>query len=428
MPGRASALSQVPPPVVETHPIDDRFVPVRVPDLVAALAEAAGGAGGAAADLLALGDALIGAVDEETAAFQRRLSDEYAVFNPDRDTVCVHDEREHRRPADFACMNGRLEYLLDKANFQKLDDARIDLALRMASAHGIRVRLDPTRIENFAIFVRGQGRVPVRIRTLRNWRNGETVQVPVYRRLVVVARLRDNPHILLKMFKDIPEADVEALLPHAEAEMTWRDRVLMLGGGAGAVGSTATKVFSTGLFALSRLLWVVLMGACMLLYRTFTGYRRAKISRDWQRTRHLYYQNLSNNVGVIASLLLMIAHEEVKEALLAYGLCLLRPGSIRSEVELRRAIEEFVGTRFGAKVNFDIDDAIESLDRFDLWADRAAFRVRPPADAAALLREYRRSSRPAEYHGDMCDRRRPSAEQQHGREAAGGAKTQARPV
>jgi hypothetical protein len=154
----------------------------------------------------------------------------------------------------------------------------------------------------------------------------------------------------------------------------------------------------TALTALSKLLWVVLVGALVLAYRTFMGYRRARSSRDSQRTRHLYYQNLGNNAGVLQSLIAMVAQEEQKEAVLAYALCHQPREQSWTEDELAERAAKYLGRRFSVEVDFDARDALETLRRLDLFRSTLALRVVDVDEALPRLRRHRASGRCAAYH------------------------------
>ena len=54
-------------------------------------------------------------------------------------------------------------------------------------------------------------------------------------------------------------------------------------------------------------------------------------------------------------------------------------------------------------VRFDAPDAIESLDRFDLWADRSCLRVVDPAEAITRLKNHWGERRTAGYHLHLAD-------------------------
>jgi len=412
---RPPNLAYDPTVVIDHHSPDDRFIPVRIEDLVATLAADTARLGDAAAALPELAVLLQRVITQETAAFERDLIGRHNPVNPDRDTIAVSDLAAGRTATAYAELTARLDYLLTKANFTRLSDVDVGSVLHAANTRGLRVRLRPERVQHLGIWVRGRAEIEMLRRTLRRPR-GELRHLTVYRRLVVVARLTDDPNVQLKMFKEIPTEDVEALLPHAEIQMTWLDRVKMMSGGAGVAGTTATKLLNLAGSALvfSRLLWVLLLGAGWLCVRTFFGYRNVRAQRDLQRTTNLYYQNLANNTGVIHALISMIGQEDCKEALLAYlfcwraGLPASATGSgalaaadsdgVRNADDMRRHVEQYFAARFGVDFTFDAADACATLTRLDLWSDAARLRVIPPAVAIARLQEHWLARRTEHWH------------------------------
>jgi hypothetical protein len=412
---RPPNLAYDPTAVIDHHRPDDRFIPVRIEDLVATLAQDSDHLGAAAATLPTLAQLLQRVITQETAAFERDLIDRHNPVNPDRDTIAVGDLAAARTPAAYTDLLSRLEYLLTKANFTRLSDVDVGTVLHAANTRGLRVRLRPERVQHLGIWVRGRAEVDLLRRTLRKPR-GVLQRLTVYRRLVVVARLTDDPNVQLKMFKEIPTEDVEALLPHAEIRMTWYDRLKMMSGGAGVAGTTATKLLNLagGALVLSRLLWVLLFGAGWLCVRTFFGYRNVRAQRDLQRTTNLYYQNLANNTGVIHALISMIGQEDCKEALLAYLFCwraAQRPdldcasavvlpdtAPLRDAQDLAHRVQAYLGGRFGVDFAFDVEAARAALTRLDLWSDAARWQVIPPAAAVARLQEHWLARRTEHWH------------------------------
>lgn len=396
--------------------LDDRFIPVRVRYLVETVAKDCRQFGGDDPDpMRALADIMADIIDQEATAFERKLADLYAPYNPDRDTIPAPHEQAATNDADQRRrLSRRLEYLLDKANFQKLSDVQIQDAIRAANTYGLTVRLNPEAVEEMSLWVRGRTGVELHRRTLRHPLKGVVRKLSVYRRLAVVARLKDDPFLSLKLFKDIPITDLEALLPHAEVRMNWFDRLRVVGGGVGVVGSTAIKILKVGtaVAAFGQVIWVLLAGAILLCFRAVMGYRSARTRRDSQRTHHLYYKNLANNDGAIHSLLSMIVQEEVKEAFLAYMMCHAAhksKGSDRSPITndqaLGNAVESYIQKQFGCRIDFDTDDALESITRLGLWNDRAKYRVMDIAPAIKHLQECWCERRSWDYHEQMVKRR-----------------------
>ncbi|MFN0136892.1 MAG: DUF3754 domain-containing protein [Phycisphaerae bacterium] len=379
---------------------EDRYVPLRPSDLIDALGDEIEQRGGSVLEFRAVAAAIRDILEQESACFERELDDRYAPCNPDIDTVTAR-QLAARTPEHYAVLNRWLAYLFEKANFAKLSELQLDQVMRIARTRGLRVRLNPERIADLQIWVRGRGRVTRRRWSWRHPIRGELDIVPVFRRLAIAARMRDESSVILKVFKDIPEDDVEALLPHAEVKMSWLDHVTTLGGGFSALGGTAWKVITTSValtfVALTQLIWMLSFGLCVMAYRLFIGYRRAKANRNSQRTQHLYYQNLSNNTGTLHMLVTMIAAEEVKEAVLAYAMCCVadRP---TSEAQLATRAGDFLRRRFQVTVNFDTADAVHTLERLRLWNDRDEFRVLPPERALDRLREHWQVRRSERHH------------------------------
>lgn len=403
---RDRTLGPDPTSAIPIHRPDDRFVPLRSRDLADALSRDTALFGAFAAQIPLLCDTITDVIQQEALAFDRELVHRYVPFNPDCETLIDPSDTERR--TDPACEEFllRLEYLLEKANFERLTPEQIEASCRAPRSEKLRVRLRPERVRHISVWVRGCGEVP---RRRWNWRGVEEIneeRVPVHRRLVLVFRFPDDPYVYLKIFKEIPTDEVDALLPHAEVRMTLWDQLMVVGGGVGVVGSTISKVM-TALKAVvywSSLAWAVLFGSLVIAWRAFRGYRNARTRRNWQLTRRLYYQNLDNNVGVIHKLLAMIAQEEVKEALLTYAFCLAEPHGIGDIATLRTRIENYLHERFKVRVDFDVGDAVSTLHRLQLWEDADRLRPLPPQAAMQTLRAHWIERRTVQFHNDAASR------------------------
>lgn len=365
-----------------------RFVPLRAEDLATLLAGEAEQFGEDAEDLQRVFDAIRDVLEQETATLERDLQQCYARFNPDRETIRLEEGDPDAQAVDT--LRRRLGYLLDKANFERLDDVRIAQVVERANEGRIQVRIHADRIDFLELWVRGHGQAGMRKRTFRSPIKGVEVTRPVFRRMAVVARLKDDPCVIIKLFKDIPEAEVEALLPHAEAAMTWLDRVKLFGASAGVVGAMALKLAKiAAVFAvLGQVLWIVLVGVGTIALRTFFGYKNAKTSRDWRRTQRLYFQNLGNNASALQMLIASVKQEELKEAYLAYALSLGNAGEPWSMNGLRGRVERYLLQKHDVEVDFDIEDAVETISRLGLWAPSGRPSVLPCQKAVERLGRY----------------------------------------
>lgn len=372
-------------------PPDNRFIPIRACDLTQALASDAARFGLDSDTVAEFANVLKQVIDRETDLFEHKLADTYAKFNPDRETRalgedCVAKEHEYETLCDL------LALLLDKANYEELDDVQIAHAVMRAKTRNLAVRVDPKRVEFLRLWIRGRGETAKRERCRwKPWRQQE-VTVPVFKRLVVMTRLKGDCHVILKLFKDIPEAEAEALLPHAEVTMSLWDRLKLLGTGAGTLGVTVSKLLkiAIGFAALWKLAWILLIGAATLGVRAMLGYRNARLNRDWQRTRHLYFQNLGNNASALQLLLAKVKQEEFKEALVGYLFRQLSAAGSTTPVgttQLCDRIEEYLRERFDVEVDFDMSDADQKLRRLGLCESGDIDRVLPIESAIEVLKQ-----------------------------------------
>ncbi len=401
----APPLTSDPTSAITWERPDDRFIPVRADDLARALVDQAAYFHAEPAPLAEALSAIGRVIDQETAGFQNDLDERYTDFNPDRDTRPVDDLSDIQTEENLARLMRRLRHLLNKANYQQLSEVDIEAVVRQASRRKIRVRINPDRVELIEIWIRGRHETPACHRTWRHPIKGEEDRVPVFRRMAVVARLKDDPNVLVKLFKDIPQSEVEALLPHAEVTMTLLDRAKLIGGSAGALGAMGMKLAKLAVLAgaLGQVFWIVLVGVLTILLRTFFGYRNVRKDRDWRRTRTLYFQNLANNGAAVHAILATVKQEEFKEALLCFTFCLQVREAPWTRDTLCEAIERFLAERFHAEVDFDIDDALETLDRLGLWSHRGELRTLLPEEAFRKAEAHAEGGASVSYHSTLSD-------------------------
>ncbi len=407
---------ELPPILIEgegepqLRPPDDRFIPIFESDLVRALAEDTARFGDAAETIRAVADALERVTHHEAEGFERRIAERYAWFNPDRETRCLGNTELHTSDQAWHELNQRLEYLLDKANFERLDNVQIKAAIGEANSHGLRIRLRPELISDLSVWVRGRASITRRYRTWRHPIKGVDREIDIYRRLSVIARPSSEPVVFLKLFRDIPLGDLEALLPHAEVRMSLFDRVKVAGGSAGALGTTVLKLSKliAVVAAWTAFLWVVAVGFLIISMRAFFGYKATRNARDVRLTSHLYYQNLANNVAVVHSLVSHVCQEELKEATLAYAICRAAhdpsasTAPIASRDELGVRAREYLHDAFDADVAFDTADALETMDRLNLWSDAHTCAVVGTQTAIERLNEYCVNGDASGYHERMA--------------------------
>lgn len=308
-----------------------------------------------------------------------RLKDRYAAFDPDRDTFPLADGGPGPpEPAAAAKLFEEFGELLAQANFRELSEEQLETALNERSDVGVHLHLDLNRFERFAIFVRGESYSARQRRIMwKAWRL-ETFQVPVYQRVAVIFRLKQEEEkgsrpVYVKLFKEIPQADLEMLLPGTRVKLTLFDRGKILLPAISGLAMTAYKLIrgavvialvgASGILATLGLLGGTLGYAA----KSFMSYLKAKDKYQLHLTRSLYFQNLDNNAGVMHRLLDEAEEQEVREAALAYFLLWQQAGIHGwTAQQCDEAAERWLTEACGRDVDFEVDDALIKLAQFEL--------------------------------------------------------------
>lgn len=307
------------------------------------------------------------------------LKDLYAAFNPDADTCELVEISEAKRVVLRDNLFDHFVALLERANYQRLTRDQIQNAIGVASHWGVRLNVDLDSFSQLEVFSRGD---VVETRSRRRWQNRyrvESVEVPLFQRLVVIFQLGegahpvpgvDAKHVYIKLFKNIPTQDLDMLLPGTQFKMSLFDRAkIILPTLSGVVIATikiikgALLLAFAGVYGMLAVLGLV-GGTIGYGIKSFLGYLRTKDKYQLTLTRSLYFQNLDNNAGVIYRLLDEAEEQEFREAVLAYALLRRRAGDGGwTEQELDEAAEEFLQEVLGFQVDFEVDDALEKLQR-----------------------------------------------------------------
>ena len=319
--------------------------------------------------------------------FHQRLEElkaAYAPFDPDRDTRPLVRLTGGERQERLNLLLRDFRWLMERANFVHLSRDDIEPTLKETSDWGVHTHVDFGAFEHLAIFARGD---TFQKRTRRRWRGLyrlEEARVPTYQRLVMILKLRPDRKygpsvntdcVYLKVFKDIPKVDVKMLLPTARVRLTMFDRgkitfPLLTGAGAALFSMTddvlraLLQVATVGPMAAPMLLWGIATGGIGYGYRSWYGYQQTKQRYHLTLTQSLYFQNLDSNAGVLTRLLDEAEEQEAREAILAYYFLWRRAGEPGwTGPELDDCVETYLEANAGLKVDFEIGDALNKLER-----------------------------------------------------------------
>lgn len=348
----------------------------------------------------------------------------YQGLDPDADTRMVYPASDSESTAFVE----QFKALLDKANYEPVTRAELEQAMERASLFELRLQVDFDQFAEVLLFCRGES---LRREAVSYWfgLRSKDVEFINYDRVVVYVRYKSEQPLdgdpqadgarktlengvkpgatLLKLFQNVPKADLEMLFPNTELQMRLKDKLLI---GIPAVVSggivLTTKMGATLLLLSSMVgfwfglkqepvelnlanLTVLFAGLGALgayLWKQFSKFKNRKLLFMQQLTQNLYFKNLDNNAGVVFRLLNNAEEEEVKEALLAYYF-LLKHGA-KSRPELDQIIEVWLRDQWQCTMDFEIDDAMEKLQRLKLVTfANDVYQAKPINEAMSILRQ-----------------------------------------
>jgi Protein of unknown function (DUF3754) len=345
----------------------------------------------------------------------QNLKRAYAPFDPDTDTAELIHLTDAQKQTRINSLYREFAELLEMAHFQHLNRRDIEPVLRSASDWGIRMEVDFNLFEYIAIFARGDAYQKRTRRRLWNFYRLEETEAPIYRRLVLILKLRskhvgttgaltqrrlqgpiDSENVFLKIFKDIPKLDVMMLLPGARVRMSKVDRgkigLPILSGVAILLWNLLRELTETlqRVLLSPNALWGVAVGGLTYGYKSYYGYLQTRQAYHLTLTQSLYFQNLDSNAGVLTRLVDEAEEQMCRVTILAYY-CLYRyageDGWTSQELDL--GMDLYLDRC--ADLDFDCTglDALDALRKLGLVqaVDEQHYRALPPAEAIHALQK-----------------------------------------
>ncbi len=344
------------------------------------------------------------------------LKHAYAPIDPDCDTRLLDTDKAVEQ-GEFV---GLLKSLLDKANYQAVTQKDLRHAMAESSMFKIRLSVNMADFSEVLLFCRGES---VRTETVYRFAGRFPRQIKFlnYERVVVYIRFKqdyardDNApdHCrpgasMLKLFRNVPRADIEMLFPNTQVRMRLLDKLLI---GIPAIvsgGIIATTKLAGSLLLVGSLvgfwlginsqpvelnktaLMVLLAGVGALgayIWKQFKVFKNRKLQFMQSLTQNLYFKNLDNNAGVFYRLGNDAEEEECKEALLAYYFLLVAAQPMEKHV-LDKTIEDWFESKWQCKLDFDIGDALDKLLSLGLINEsQGMFSASPLNDAIETLKK-----------------------------------------
>jgi hypothetical protein len=403
-----------------SRPARARFIPFRKRDIVA-MCLAEGTLAGAEAEAFGQCAAMVASlIHHEFHARLDALKDAYAPVAADADTRAVDSVGVARPPAHPHALVRALTAVLERANYEPVSRKDLHNALVQESIFKVRLHVNYDDFDEVLVFKRGETQRTERLRQWFGLRRRELTFVN-YDRVLVYVRFKDAAHfrrrkrrrlpfvpgtVFIKLFQNIPKADVEMLFPNAEVRMKVVDKLAIgvpalvsgaivaltkLGATAVLIGAliafwmgwrkdevkldqAALLGLAAGLFAIGGYLW-----------RQFSNFRNRKIQFLKVLADNLYFKKLDTNAGVFHRLIDAAEEEECKETLLGYYFLYAAKGPVAG-ADLDRRIERWFREKWDCTLDFEVEDSLQKLVRFGLAEkDGATYRAVPLAEARRRL-------------------------------------------
>ncbi len=326
------------------------------------------------------------------------LEELYDSLDPDSQLVDLDTIEPAVRNRLANTLMDRLSGLLFSAHYKKLTKNELEAAIEIGCQWGVQLEVDFEIFDRLEIFARGYKTVKVHRRRWQNFYRQETIELPEFQRLIMAFRVKRDPEydqkkkkddsdlnhkfVYLKTFKNIPETDLEILLPGSKVRLTKMDRAKILLPTLSGVAITVYKI-TRGLLVLALvftlknlIVWVAAIGAVIgYIVKSVLSYFRTKTKYQFGLTQSLYLKNLDNNSSVIYRILNEAEEQELCEAILAYTMLWkhadVRPPCDQShggltEKELDDVVEAYLLKVAKTDVDFEVHDALGKLARLGL--------------------------------------------------------------
>lgn len=307
------------------------------------------------------------------------VSELYEPFDPDAiDPIELHptstDDRSNRQEIFLH----QFEDAIRRANFQKIEFDTVQ--------HAVRTKNDQ-RINTSPIF-----RSSTKFGSMAAAHAWSSVPKVVAQRfqiemknhagwhwLIVLVKFKEGmdlgplikPNkIYLRLFKDVAFRELEMHLPEQATRMKMPilDRVQIASPVFIGLPTIALKIAMAASWLNPLVLGAVLTGSVSSGWKSFAGFRNAKLKHTHQMISNLFYLTLANNRQCITRVMEMASEQESMESLLAQRILWEadQNGETLDADQLDVRVEDFLRVNGNLEVDFQNQDAIQKLERLGL--------------------------------------------------------------
>ncbi|MBU2968216.1 DUF3754 domain-containing protein [Pseudoalteromonas sp. C2R02] len=328
------------------------------------------------------------------------LKSNYAPFDPNSDTRLIKTFTPNERAKCQTAFAKDFAKVLDAANFEMITEQDLKDALSEESLFKVRLEVEFEDFEQVVFYRRGESQLTDSISSFWGFRK-QTIHFTNYDRVAVFITFKDKSYFdkkgkqpvgfepsstIVKLFQNVPKADLEMLFPNSEVKMRPIDKAII--GASAVVGGAVVLVTKLGaslillaaLFAfwfgfrsetvemtqrhfMSFAIGMGVFGG--FIFKEWSKFKNRKIKFMKALSDNLYFKNLDNNAGVFHTLVDSAEEEDFKEAILAYTFLLQEPHGLEASA-LDSKIEYWFKSKYQCELDFEISDALSKLERMQL--------------------------------------------------------------
>jgi hypothetical protein len=356
----------------------------------------------------------------QTLPAYQELTRYYSPFNPDIESDYPFNYSDNEKQQLEKQLIEKTIALLNDANYESLSLNELKNVLEETSPYGVNVSVELEEFSEILIFYRGRKN---RYNEQRDWKRlflkTKIQEVKLYNRLFILLKQKsfeqqvqemiatkhisekkatrklnaklsnsilNDEKIYIKLFKDIPCADLEMLFPNTKIKMRLFDKLkLGITGGGGTIGGIVT-IMSKLAIALDPVSIATAVVAFLgLLWRQISKVFTQRTKYMAKLAKNLYYYNLNNNLGALAYINNVAADSEAKETLLSYFF-LQTEGEMEIAV-LDQKIEAFIKDKYKVIIDFEVYDGLSKLKELGLLLENEGrVRVCSPTETETRLK------------------------------------------
>ena len=361
--------------------------------------------------------------------YKERLDDlerTYLPFSPETDLLRRGEfTPEQRAGYRLRFING-IKRLLRQANYIEVPRGEIRALMTGASQYGLDLKVDLDDFEECIIYRRGtdfKTEMRPNVWTLNLTKRKR--RFAIYQRLCVLLKLwpedariaqvmkqrgiahwraarivrksrstlpegLDSGKIYIKLFKDIPHADLEMLFPNTQVRFSRLDKLRLGGSAASGVGlgifGAFTKVMAVAVLSPYTLL-IAIFGVIGIIVRQVMGFFNQRTQYMKVLAENLYFHSLADNRSAFTLLANRAEEEDVKEEMLLYAVLSTERVRRHELLDVKAHISRTLRQDFDVDVDFDINDALGRLlrDRLVTEAPDGELKTLAPLEAMMHL-------------------------------------------